>query len=177
MGVYSNMLTDEKILSLVGNLKSVVILGCEGCANISVAYDRDIPMGKIIVDANTGRNKTVPTAILVEANRLKSLLEAQGLDVRVETRSGLCNMSDETSGDDLGLTKACADLDGVLLLSCPAGSVGVRKRAGKNVKILPAMKTVGVFQRYLTTDNQKGLVFVDRNKSAMIRILGASEAS
>lgn len=55
MGAYVVIFSDSKIFKRVAGFKSVVVLGCPGCANISTAYNKDIPLARVLVDKNTGK--------------------------------------------------------------------------------------------------------------------------
>ena len=93
MGVYSVLLPDSKILGRVAGFKSVVILGCTACANSSIAFDRDVPLARLVVDETTGQTTREPVAVMEEAKRLKALLEKKGINTRVEMLPGPCVLS------------------------------------------------------------------------------------
>jgi hypothetical protein len=172
MSVYSVMLSDEKILRALTSFKSIAILGCTACANASIAYDKDLPVGKLLTDKETGRTRQIPVAIAEEANRLKAILENKGIDVKLELRPILCTLSDATEPDDISLINRCGNAEAVVALCCAGGALGIKKRFGNTVKIIPAMKTVGVYQSYTVRDSAKGLVYIDKKKSTVIRLFG-----
>jgi len=170
MGVYVVMWPDEDIRRKASRFKSLVILGCAVCANISLAYDKNLPVSRVLVDKETGHTKKLPVAVVEEVNRLKSFLKSKGIDARVEALSSLCRFSDESGPDDLNLAKLCTDAEAVVILACQAGIVGVKRRLGGTVKILPGMRTVGLCQSYTFTDHEKGLVHIDKSRSTLIRL-------
>ena len=174
MGVYVVIRPDEDILKKVSKFKSIVILGCTACANISIAYDRDLPVSRVLADKETGRARRLPVAIVEEANRLKAFLKSKGTEAKIETLASICRFSDETALDDLSLAKSCSDAEAVLVLACPAGVLGAKRRLGETAKVLPGMKIMGLCENYTFTDSEKGLVYLDKNKSALIRIFSES---
>jgi hypothetical protein len=170
MGVYTVTLPDSTLLKAVNGLKSVVILGCFGCANESLAFDTDQPSAKIEVNRDTGERKEVPLLIIEESNRLKRLFESNGISAVVETPLfPLCYLTDET---DKALSELSdhlpEDVDAIVALYCPAGIMALKKCLPKPVKIVPAMKTLGILQMRKVHDESKGFVFLDKNKSTKI---------
>ena len=172
MGVYSVILPDEKLLQAVAGFKRIVILGCTICANNSLAYDRDTPLNKILVDKETGRTRLSPVAIVEEADRLKAVLESQVKDISVQVGLGLCNISSDSKPDEPEWVEHCRDAEAVVALCCAGGIGGVKMRLGKTVKIIPGMKTVGVNFTYTVQDRAKGLIYIDKSKSEVMRIFG-----
>jgi len=84
MVVHTVLIPDSKILEEVAGFKSVAIVGCTYCANMSIAYEKNMPAYMVSVDKTTGRTTLLPTAMMEETNRLKNLLEGKGINVRVE---------------------------------------------------------------------------------------------
>ena len=171
MGVYSVLLSDSKILGRVGDSRPVVILGCTVCANSSIAFDRDVPLAKLVVDESTEQAIREPVAVVEEAERLKALLEENGTDARVEMLPGPCVLSAERELADSELVDRCADAEAVVTLCCSGGALGVERRFGKTTRIIPGMKTVGSSLSYTVVDEATGLVYMDQEKSKMIRVL------
>ena len=169
MGVYSSMRSDADILREITGLKSVVIVSCSSCANTSVAYDKDLPVNRIITNKETGRVQTVPVAIVEEAKRLKTLFENNGITTTCEIFSAPCVISDDVVVDQAELLKHCNEADAVVTLFCPSGIMGLMKLIRKETKIVPGMKTQGLWQRYTYTDAATGLMYIDRARFAIIR--------
>ena len=88
MGAYSVLLSDSKILDRVSGLNSVVISGCPRCADFRIAYDKGVPANRIPTDEKTGETTSEPVAIAEEANRLKILVESNGINASVEMWPG-----------------------------------------------------------------------------------------
>jgi hypothetical protein len=170
MGVYSVMIPDEKLLQAVAGFKRIVILGCTICANNSLAYDKDVPLNKILVDKETGRTRPSPVAIVEEVDRLKAVLGNRVEDISVQVGPGLCTMSSDSKPDEPEWVKHCRDAEAVVALCCAGGIGGVRTRLGKTVKIIPGMKTAGVNFTYTVHDHARGLVYIDKSRSQVMRI-------
>ncbi len=174
MGAYVVIFSDSKIFKRVAGFKSVVVLGCPGCANASIAYDKGIPLSRILVDKNTGETVEEPVAVMEEANRLKALLESKGINARVEMwPDGPCALSADSDPAYLELADRCTDAEGVVTLCCVGGTLGVKRYLGKTAKIISGMRTVGVFQLYTILDEAKEFVCIDKDKSRMIRMFKA----
>ena len=171
MGVYSVLLPDAKIIGRVADFKSVVIVGCTVCANSSIAFDKDVPLAKLVVDEATGETTREAVAVREEAERLKHVLEENGTNAEVELMPGPCVLSAEREIADAELVGRYADVEAVITLSCAGGTLGVERRFGKTVKTIPGMKTVGSSLSYTVVDGATGLVYMDKSKSRMIRVL------
>jgi hypothetical protein len=169
MGVDTVLLPDSTLLKAVNGLKSVVILGCFGCANESLAFDTDQPSAKIEVNRDTGERKELPLLILEESNRLKRLFESNGISTVVEIPLfPLCYLTDETEKALLELSSLFLEAEAIVALYCPAGIMALKKCLPKPVKIVPAMKTLGILQMRKVHDESKGLVYLDKKKSTKI---------
>jgi len=170
MGVYSVLLPDSKILRRVAGFKSVAILGCPVCANSSIAYDKDIPLSRVLLNKNTGETVRAPVAIMEEANRLKTLLESKGTNVRVEVPFMPCVVSVEREQADRELAERCSQVEAVVTLCCAGGTLGIKRRLGKTVKVIPGMRTAGLSLIYAVFDEATGFIYMDKNRSKMIRM-------
>jgi len=170
MSVYSVVLSDSKILDRVTGIESVVVVGCAFCANFSIAYDKGIPLSRVLVDENTGRTVRAPVAIMEESNRLKALFESNGINVRGEVLLVPCIVPPEMQPADLELAEHCTDADAVVTLCCSGGTLGIKTRLGKTVKIIPGMRTVGVSLSYTVFDEAKEYVYMDKSRSKIIRM-------
>ena len=104
-----------------------------------------------------------------EAKRLKALLERKGIDTTVEVLPGPCVLSADRESADSELVDRCADAEAVVTLCCTGGALGMDKRLAKRARTIPGMKTVGSSLSYTVVDEAKGLVYMDRERSKMIR--------
>jgi len=178
MVVHTVLVPDSKIIEQVAGFKSVAIVGCTACANMSIAYEKNMPAYMVSVDKTTGSTTLLPTAMMEETNRLKNLLESKGINVKVEMWPPLCVLTHDKElptgigGDqwaDPELANRCADGEAVIALCCVGGMLGMKKRLGKAAKIVQGMKTVGLSQFYFTLDEAKEFVHVDKDRSTIIR--------
>jgi hypothetical protein len=165
MGVYSVMISDDKLKKVVSGFKRVVILGCEGCASESLAYYKNTAQ-KAVFDEREKQNRPAPDAILEEAHRLKEVLKNTVNDILVTSGMGLCSRSTRDIPDEW--VKICSDTGAVLALSCSAGILGIKQSLAKTIKIIPGMRTTGVLYSYRVFDPDKGLIYIDRARSAAI---------
>ena len=168
MGVYSVMVADSKIAKGVAGCKSVIIVGCSACANDSLPFDKDYPLAKIVVDKDTGKTLESPVSTLAEANRLKKLLESHGISVEIETWFGLCLLAYDIEKDMMELVNRCARAEAVITLCCAGGTLGLKRLLPQGTKIVPGMKTVGVFQICKVLDKAGEFVRLDKDRSTAI---------
>ena len=177
MVVHTVLVSDSKIIEQVAGFKSVAIVGCTACANMSIAYEKNMPAYMVSVDKTTGSTTLLPTAMMEETNRLKNLLESKGINVKVEMWPPLCVLThDKELPTGIGggqwadpeLANRCADGEAVIALCCDGGMLGMKKRLGKAAKIVQGMKKVGLSQFYLTPDEAKEFIHVDKNRSTII---------
>ena len=169
MAVYSIIVPDSKILKGVSGLKSVVIVGCSTCGSDSIAYDKDYPLGRIVVNKDSGKTIYSPIPIVEEANRIKNLIETKEISVRVEMWPALCNLSYEKEKELSEFFNRCNKAEGVITLCCAGGALVLKRSLLKTIKIVPAMKTVGIFQIYKVLDEKTGFVYMDKQRSTTIR--------
>lgn len=171
MGVYSVLLPDSKILERVAGFESVVIVGCTVCANSSIAFDKNLTLARVVVDKVTGETTRQSVAVVEEAERLKRLLEEKGIEASVGIMPGPCALSAEREAADAELVNRWADAEAVLTLCCAGGTLGIEKLLAKRAKTISGMRTVGSSFSYTVLDEKKGLVYMDREKSKMIRVV------
>ena len=168
MGAYSVVVSDSKIIRRIAGFKSIIIMGCQNCASLSIAHDKGVPASRILTDEKTGQTTREPLAIMDEANRLKTLIESKGINARVDLwPGGPCLLAADKDSDYLELTNRCTDADAVITLCCVGGIPGVKRYLGKTAKIISGMKTLGHF--HLSTFIDDGYLCIDKSKSKMIR--------
>lgn len=106
------------------------------------------------------------------------MLEEKGVTVSTEIIPGLCFVTDDRdlsnligtpSWADLGLNERCANAEAFITLCCSGGVYGLRQRLGKDIKIIPGMRQAGTCQLFLTLDEKKEFVIIDRDRSAVIQ--------
>jgi len=174
MGRYSIVEPDERILESLKGSESALIVGCTHCANISIGYDRNLPIFHITHDKETGIKSAKPVAVVREAERFKKLFESRGVKTNIEVYPLICSAieSDEPEIlEAMGFPPYLKDRDVgiVLALTCTGeGLTGVKRMVREGVKVVPAMRTIGGHEPVLSFDAASGNVFVDRDKSVFI---------
>lgn len=169
MGAYSVVLPDSKILDRVAGFKSVVILFCKNCANLSIAYDKGVPVSRILTNEETGETTQEPVAIIEETKRLQALIKSKGVNARVEVwPGGPCFLNADNESDYMELADRCTGAEAVVALCCVGGIPGPKRYLGKTAKIIPGMRTVGHFHFYRFVDED--FVHIDKSKSRVFRM-------
>jgi hypothetical protein len=166
MVVYSELISKEAILQGVGDAKKVTIIACSHCANMCVAYAKDIPYGKSRGGAFLSLITSKPTAIIQEADCIKLMLESKGVTTKIEILSKLmppCGMNDQANKK---IAKMAGDSECVIALSCISGCLGMKNALPKTCKVFPAMNTVGWIATYRKIEN--GYLLIDKQKSKVI---------
>jgi hypothetical protein len=174
--IYAELLPDSTIMKNVESYDSMTLVVCPVCANTSVGYQKNLPVLKKSVDETTGELTYIRTAITGEAHRIKELLDEKDKDVKVEMYGAPCAMAMDrelprnlNGGDaDTKLAEQCADTDMVLALCCSVGALGLKRRLGDSTMIVPCMKTRGFSQFSFKFDDNKELVYVDRESSTVL---------
>jgi hypothetical protein len=169
MAVYSIIVPDSKILRGVTGLKSAVVVGCPSCVNDSLAYVRDYPLASIVINDNSGKTTYLPILIVEELNRLRNLLESKGMSVRSEMLSAPCQLSNEREPEMSYFVNRCNEAEAVISLCCAGGNLVMKRNLSKAIKVVPAMKTIGLYQIYKVIDETRGFVYIDKNRSTTIR--------
>jgi len=178
MTIYSSMIPDSNIVTSLKGMKSTLIVGCTSCANFSIAYDKNLPVYKVITDEKTGNRSLSPNAVLAEAERIRDLLKMNGNSAEIELNDAWCMTTKDNelralTGNqgwtDPGLKNRVRAHDSVLVLSCHDGVRGVKGRLGDLVKVFPGMVVKGTQLVTLQLDSQGGNIVLDREKSSVIR--------
>lgn len=176
MAVYSKTISDSEIIGLVdGKYQNLLLVGCGGCMNESLAYTHHepifrFPQGKTIADG------AIPIATHSELRRLQSLLESKGFRVRtfelydlgtVKGNEGLLCIREV--GESFDMVKHFPDfhIDAILTLCCAAGTFGITNEYGKDVPILQITRLHGMIS-YSFTDKE-GTRYIDYQHSTVIQ--------
>jgi hypothetical protein len=170
MVVYSELIPQKAILQGVGEAKKVTIIACSHCANMCIAYAKDIPYGKSKGSALLSLIASKPLAVIKEANSIKELLESKGITAEIKILSKLmppCGMDERGNKK---IAKLSGDSECVIALSCVSGSLGMKNALPKTCKVFPAMNTVGWIETYRKTEN--GYLVIDKQKSKVIYAKG-----
>jgi len=172
------MRPDSSILGEAKGVESLVIVGCPYCANYSIAYEKDEPVQKLVIDGETGSVSRLPLAVINEANRLKGVLEDRGMSIGVEIWPALCYMTSDSEVYVRGpkwtapeLVHRCEGAEAIVALCCAGGVAGLKQCFGGGVKVIPAMKTEGIAFMSYSLDKETNLIHIDKEKSTIIRNL------
>lgn len=163
MAVYSKILSDKEILSLIPkNSKHILIVACGGCVNESLAYDHDEPIFTFDEDGNV-----TPYASNIEAKRFAKFLGAEGFAVDIKLLTGdmpvLCIYSE--SGTDILDTNNEPDV--ILTLSCPSGSIGLQVIT--DTPVFPITIQVGYLSYTYKDKDGKRLILRDSSRCQLTR--------
>jgi hypothetical protein len=70
---------------------------------------------------------------------------------------------------DQGVKDRCADAEAFISLGCSGAVFGLKQRLEKDVKIIPAMRQAGTGQYFITLDNEKNFIILDRDRTIVIQ--------
>jgi len=122
MAIYSKTLSDEKIIALVPKgAKSILIVGCGGCVNESLAYDYDVPISTFDTEGNN-----TPYASSVEAKRIADILEAENFTVDIKLLTGDLPVLCIHHENETAIIGQSNRPDAILVLSCKSGVLGMQ---------------------------------------------------
>lgn len=145
------------------NARSVLIVGCPLCANLSLAYFRDEPAYKL---SPTGIRAY---ALEREASKLRKKLAEKGTKVRTfgfNLLSVLLGIPCYTTYVwRRMLLKASSGVDAVVTLCCSAGHVAIKDILKDKTRVVRGMKTLGSLStslslRYFNVVVKKDKTFV-----------------
>jgi hypothetical protein len=135
-----------------------------------LAYENGVPLAKIILDPKTGNTSLISLAMVAEMSRIKNVLEQKEIEVKIEASPDFCRISDDQKLIDCNWVESCDDFETVVGLCCSSGMVGIKRNLKKKIKVIPGMKTVGTIFSYVVCDYASGFAYLDKNKSAAIRV-------
>lgn len=153
MPTYSIPLPEASILKALEGVNNVRIMGCGFCDNWSLAYQQNQPIREIKKEGD--KTITTPYALTKYTDHLKKLLKEKNIESDVEIIQMLCTYTEDQATSKFynnapwtqsGFVDRCKNSDAVLCLGCSAAYIGLRRRLGDSVKIVPGMRTVGVLQ-------------------------------
>lgn len=153
MAVYSKTIEDSDIIKLVeGKYENLLLVGCGGCMNESLAYTNAWPIfqaaeGKTVKEAN------IPIATHLELERIQSMLQTRGFKVRVFESYELKNndgnegfLCIRNSGYPFDLLGQFPDfrIDAILTVCCGAGTFGIIDDYGKDIPVRQITRSSGM---------------------------------
>jgi len=169
MGNFSQIFDDSYFLREIGDAKSVCVIGCPYCANISIAYAKNMA---IIGKVKMGGFAYDAYALTQEANRIKSLLATKGVSAQIKIPGRLnlplCQMTEK---ERRIVAEACQNTNAVVTLCCTSGYEGIRTALPESAKVIPGMATIGIISGYLETKKGKVLLNKEKTKAAKFKEL------
>lgn len=158
--IYSEPLNEGELLERLKDARSVLIVGCPLCANISLAYFRDEPAYKLSLVGVRAY------AIETETSKLRKELEKRGTEVRTFGFSILGVLSGSncymTYIKRRMLLKVSKGVDVVVTLCCTAGHVAIKDTLKGKTRVVRGMKTLGSLSTSLNLRNFNVVVKKER---------------
>ena len=178
MGVFVSLIPDSQVIKSAEDFSTVVIVGCSGCANSSIASEKDQPESLITTDETTRKPKRLPYALLEQTGHLKKLLEDKGVNVLTGIIMEPCRATDDGELIELygnpnwaepGFNERCANAEAFITLCCSGGVFGLKQRLEKDIRIVPGMRDADTWQSLLTMDEEKKFILIDKDRSTVIQ--------
>ena len=163
MGVYCQMLADEKIIKSLENVKKALILTCPGCACESLSYDKRLPNRTL----HEGKGfENIAVAVHKERDRIIDLFSRTGIETDTLTVAFPCELVET---DCERIIKTVKNKDAICVLACTGGFLGIRDiLTSYDGKITPLMRTVGTFVFHLKTDESGEYTIVEKENARIL---------
>jgi hypothetical protein len=174
--IFSKLLNETTLLERVQGHRSLIFMGCRSCANYSAAYEKNLPLYEKTIDPATEEVNYVPYAIVEEANQLGKFFERHGYETNFELIRPPCTSSNDIRvPEKLGggeyaspdFAERYAKYDAVISLCCASGTVGLRKRLGKTIQVIPGRDTIGMGHIVYKFDDAQKYIYVDQQASTI----------
>lgn len=163
MGLYSEMIEEEKIFERLEDSKNILLITCPGCTCESLSYSEEIPCRKI-EERDMEKNAL---ATLEVRNKWINKLSNQGKNVKTINVIFPCEMFDDERDK---ITNNLNNVDTVLILACSSAYVGIKDLIkNKDIKIVPMMKTKGSFVMRLVKDESGANSRIDKENSRIFK--------
>jgi len=164
--VYCEERPENEVVQDLGGAKSIIMVGCAGCANTSV-YLQNAPTGSPMMTLTpTGFH---PVAMKDAMDRLECLLSGKG--VRVASYLGKYPTGLLCVPDKRGRSKIisrCQGYDTIITLCCDGGTRSMEKiLKGRN--IVPAMKARGLITALMKSNLIFTKIFIDKNSVDIVK--------
>ena len=147
--VYCESYSDEEVVRGLEGAKSIILVGCPGCANTSLYLKNDPEGSAMLTISPTG---FTAVSMKSEMDRLQRLLSLKGLNV--DTFGGKYPLGILCVPDKRGKHKIinnCQGYDAIVTLCCDGGTKSISKIL-KGKKIVPAMKGAGILSALMKTN-------------------------
>lgn len=161
MSVLVELKSDQELLSLAAPFRTILIVGCRRCANLSLAFACGHPAATRAYDR--GATDWNPAAIALELRRIQGILSEAGKNVLTEVEIPCLLTPDK----EYGMGQNRTDIGAILCIGCVAGQVGIAKTVGDAIPVLSGVSTVGLLQPWL--DVEPDYLRVNPRKSTAIR--------
>jgi hypothetical protein len=164
--IYCESCSDAKIVKDLKGTKSVILVGCPGCAN-SCLYLRNAPADSAMMTLSLNGFNAV--SMQSEMDRLEHLLSGKGLKVGSSMGkypTGILCIPDKRGRDKI--IKNCKDYDTIITLSCDGGTKSVSKIL-KGKKIIPAMKAGGIMSALMKSKRLFTRLSIDKDSVDIVK--------
>lgn len=166
MGLYSEMLPDDTILSRARKHRRILMLTCPGCACESVSYAKGLPCRALEAGKDMEQSAR---AIHLLRDEWSERFAALGIEVSHITAAFPCEFFDDERDRVLQAARD-ARADAVAVLACSSGAVALADiMRDEGVDIIPMMKTAGSFVFRLVPDESGDYSIVDRDSARILR--------
>jgi hypothetical protein len=157
------MLSDERIIKNLEDVKTALVLTCPGCACESLSYDKQLPNRSL----REGKGfEHIAVAVHKERDRITSLFSKIGIETDTLTVAFPCELVET---DCERIIKIAENKDAVCVLACTGGLLGIRDiLTSYDGKIMPLMKTVGTFVFHLKVDESGDYTIVEKKNARIL---------
>lgn len=166
MAVYSEVLDNQKILTMLKNrYKRVLIIGCGGCMNESLAFKNHLPIFKMDDSLNF-----IPFAVTQEMIRISIFLKLHEFEVNSflinEGMPVLCIYSDQ---NDVFFFEDRNKPDVIVALCCAAGLVGLNAKFRSKIPVLHITKQLGQIAYSYKDLNGERIIVYNKSKAILLK--------
>ena len=178
MGVFVSLIPDSKIIKSAEDFSTVAIGGGPGCANSSIASEKNQLEALITTDETTRKPKRLLYALLEQTGHLMKLLEDKEVNVltgiimepyRATDDGELIELYGNPNWADSGFNERYVNAEAFMTLCCSGGVFGLKQRLEKDIRIVLGMRDDGTWQSFLTMDEEKKFILIDKDRSTVIQ--------
>jgi hypothetical protein len=157
------MLTDEKIIKSLEDVKTALVLTCPGCACESLSYDKHLPNRSL----REGKGfENIAVAVHKERDRIVDLFSKLGIETDTLTVAFPCELVET---DCERIIRTAETKDAICVLACTGGFLGIRDiLTSYSGKITPLMRTVGTFVFHLKIDDSGDYTIVEKENARIL---------
>jgi hypothetical protein len=164
MGLFSEMLDEQKIRQSFADVKNVLMITCPGCACESLSYSENLPCRALQQGKDMEHSAL---AVHMIRDKWDAILQEMGIQVSHLTIGFPCEMFDT---DRQIIADNLDGKDAIGVLCCSSGYVGLKDAYPDFPgKMVPMMKTAGTFVFRLVPDETGENSKVDRDTARVIR--------